>query len=157
MKDYTRPYHSSVLKDEAGIGSWCRHTASWYARRHLPNVLVLTYAELYADRGAGVDRVAAHLGVELDPEARARVIERTGMAWMKAHRDRFAAPVARFRGAGMSMLRKGGSGDGGSLVSQEHLAELDRRFAERLGALGSDFPYPAGFSADPPVADGGSE
>ena len=76
--------------DRMWWGPWPAHVAGFWelAQRH-ENVLFLHYEEMRADLPAAVDRVAALLDVQLLPEERAAVIEKSGFAWMKANEELF--------------------------------------------------------------------
>lgn len=59
------------------------HTASWWAYRHLENILFVHFADLLADLRGEVARIAAHAGIrrsdqELDAVARAVTFEAIG-------------------------------------------------------------------------------
>ncbi len=43
------------------------HIQSWWARRHLPNVLLVHHADLSTNLRKEIGRVATHLGIEVDP------------------------------------------------------------------------------------------
>lgn len=71
-------------------GAWLRNVGSWWPWRGHPRVLILRYADLKEDLGAGLDRILDFLGWSLTPMARERVLEYAGFAWMKAHDARFS-------------------------------------------------------------------
>ena len=58
-------------------------------------MLFLHYEHALEDLGAAVDRVATLLDVELEPDERAAVVEKSGYAYMKANEEVFemAAPT----------------------------------------------------------------
>lgn len=123
--------------------AWAEHTASVWAQRERPNVLVLRFDRMKEDLPAAVDAVTEFLGIDLGPEARDRVVERCGFAWMKAHEDQFGPPIMRFAGGRPRgrMLRRGATGGSSEMLSREQQARVDRLVLGQLEALGSDFPY----------------
>ncbi|MFT5681165.1 MAG: hypothetical protein ACI8RZ_002071 [Myxococcota bacterium] len=130
--------------------SWLAHTLGWWALRDEPNVLVLHFAEMKADLPGTVDQVAAFMGVSLEAEERATVIERSGLAWMKANNEKFSPVVFPFSGTRPDMIRSGKSGNAGELYSAAELASIDESYLEALDHMGSDFPYRALFTAETP-------
>jgi hypothetical protein len=133
-----------LMSDQRGLtGGWLEHTLSWWAVRDRPNVLVLTYPEMKRDLPGAVRAVAARLGVELDEAALAAVVERSGLAWMKANNERFAPARLPFIEPDYlpQMVRRGAAGGADELYSARDLAALDRAVLDRLAELGSDFPY----------------
>lgn len=122
-------------------GSWAVHTASWWALRERPNVVVLPFAHIKRDPEAAVRRVAAAMGVELDDAEVARVVALCSFESMQRSEPRFAPPRMRFtRGRG-TMVRAGKVGGSGELLTRQQQARIDRHFRAELEALGSSFPY----------------
>ncbi|MCB9700474.1 MAG: sulfotransferase domain-containing protein [Myxococcales bacterium] len=139
-----------VLEDRLVFGSWAAHTASWWGLRRRPNVLLVTFAEVTRDLEGAVRRVAEFLGVRLDDEARARVVERCSFPWMKAHDAAFRPPVPPLPGRSPAvMVRAGRVGDGARFVDAETRARLDAFFAGELRRLGCDLPYERLIAGEP--------
>jgi hypothetical protein len=86
----------TFLSNDAPIGSWARHLASGWRLRDAGNVLFLTYDGMCADLGAAVDKIAAFMGVQLTPEERAAVVERSSVRLHEEDR-------AQVRGAGRAL------------------------------------------------------
>lgn len=132
-------------------GDWPAHTAGFWRLRDRPNVLVLEFADMKRSLDEAVDGIAALLDVELTQDERAKVIERGGFEYMKAHEEQFAPPrlrllTGRERG---KMMRAGKVGRSKQMLSDEQRARIDALMLERLEQLGSDFPYRERFM--PPV------
>jgi hypothetical protein len=85
------------------FGAWYRNVASWWPHRSDENVLMLRYQDLVADLPAAVDRILPFLGWKLGPEGRARAIEYSSFAWMKANSDKFTRASA----AGPKLFKPG--------------------------------------------------
>ncbi|MCA9692719.1 MAG: sulfotransferase domain-containing protein, partial [Myxococcales bacterium] len=138
------------LADRIHFGSWAEHTASWWPLRARDNVLVITFKELLQDLEAVVRRVEAFVGVELTDEQRARVVERSGFAWMKDHDAAFRPPMEPLPGREPAvMVRTGKRGGSRGLFSPETVAALDRFFQSELRRRGSDFPYERLIAGEP--------
>ena len=78
-------------------------------------------------------------------------IERSGFAWMKAHKTRFKPPMppgTRDRDR-PDLIRRGQAGKSGELLTPEHQRAIDRFALERLRHLQSDFPYGEKFNTAP--------
>jgi hypothetical protein len=124
---------------------WPEHVAAWWAVRHEPNVLFLTYEELKADHVGSVRRIAKFMGVELTPDELAAVVEQSTFASMKAAVTKFEpgrmVPWAK-EGA---MVRRGTSGGSGELLTAEQQQRIDDHCRAELRRLGCDFPYDAVF------------
>jgi hypothetical protein len=88
---------------------WPRHVEGWWEwSESRDNVLFVHFEEMKRDLGGVVDRVAAFLGCALTPDERARVIEKSSFAYMKAHEDVFEmAPPTMFSVAGGEFMASG--------------------------------------------------
>jgi hypothetical protein len=91
--------------DRMWWGPWPEHVEGWWrAAQSHANVLFVHFEEMHADLPAVVDRVAAHVGVELSPSEREAVIGKSGFGYMKAREERFSmAPPSPFGETGTFM------------------------------------------------------
>jgi hypothetical protein len=69
-------------------GYWC-HLRSWWEQRHNPQVLLLCYEEMTKDLPGTVRTVAQFIGIPLDDELLALVVQQSSLDFMLAHKDRF--------------------------------------------------------------------
>ncbi len=131
------------LSEDCPIGSWARHTDSFWRWRDRPNVLVLTFNEMKTDIKTCTKRIADIMGVKLSPEQFARVLEQNKFSYMQAQDSKFAPPLFPLVDHSKSpkMVRSGKSGNSGELLSRAQQAAIDKYFMAELERLGSDFPY----------------
>ena len=137
----------TYLSADTALGSWARHLASGWRLRDSGNVLFLTYESMRADLPATVDKIAAFMGVTLQPDERAAVIERSTFAYMKKIGHKFDAPGAPWANSVGSMMRRGESGKSAELISAQQQRRIDDYWRRELADLGCDFPYDAEFAA----------
>lgn len=126
-----------------GFGNtWAEHTASYWALRDKPNVLVLSYTKLKQDPAHGISQICQTLGLELDEQQTAQVLERSSFSYMKNIDDKFIPVVAGSIpwARDFSMIRSGKSGNSRELLTEEQQQRIDRSIREELHRLGSDFP-----------------
>ncbi|MCL6741176.1 sulfotransferase domain-containing protein [Sphingomonas sp. RB56-2] len=115
-----------------GEGYW-RHLKSWWAVRHEPNVLLLSYADLVRDRAACIKRMADFAGIALDDVLLDLTLERTSRAYMLEHVDHFDVALlpqmaaGRMLGNDRAQVRPGTDGD--------HKSEIPASVAERIDAI----------------------
>jgi hypothetical protein len=123
------------LKDAGERPDYWRHLIGWWAQRDNPDVLVLSYEQMSADAAGTVRRLAGFCGIALDDDLLALTLERTSLAFMLEHKDRFddammrAASEARCNlppGGDSAKVRKGGVGG--------HRAELPAEIAAAIDA-----------------------
>ena len=127
------------LSDRFTFGPWAEHTASWWAYRSRPNVLVTIYHEMKRSPGASVEQIAALMGVSLTGEQLAKVIHKSSFEYMQSNEDRFVPPM--FSAGRKVMFRSGKSRFSGELIDAAQQDAIDRFTLSELQRLGSDFPY----------------
>ncbi len=100
--------------------------ATWWPRRHADNVLLLHYADLYADLEAGMRRLAEFLHLDVPDECWPQVVDRCGLDEMR-ETARIEAPGLNvsFQKGADSFFYKGGNGRGAALLPVEILHQLD--------------------------------
>lgn len=133
------------LSNDLPFGSWAEHTAGWWALRHKPNVHVLLFNELKADRVRQTGRVIDFIGVDLSAEERDQVLEKSSFAYMSRRNHTFSP---RVEGAPVvEIVRKGDTGGGKELLDAAQRAQVDAFCKAELQRLGSDFPYDEAFGS----------
>lgn len=116
-----------------GKGYW-PHLLSWWAQRDNPDVLILTYRGLTADRAGHIRRLAEFAGIPADDALVDLVLERTSLAYMLEHKDRFDDAMMRARSES-SLGLPPGADSAKVRVGGRHSGELPRALAERLDAI----------------------
>ena len=100
-------------------GSYMHHVLSWWARRHQPNVLLLTYEQMHADLPGVVRTVAEFLGVRLSEAQVATVAFHCSFDEMKRRAGDF--------------MRKGRVGDWRNYLSEEQSRRMDQWVEDHAG------------------------
>lgn len=127
------------LQELCPIGSWPAHTASWWSLRERPNVMVIPFNGLKADTEGYIDQIANFLEVELSPEARSKVIEKSSYKYMRTLNDKLS-PIVGKTGV-VDIVRKGEADGGKATLTAEMREKIDAHSRAELKRLGSDFPY----------------
>lgn len=128
-----------------GGGYW-RHLISWWEQRENPDVLLFSYEHMTADPAGHVRALAAFCGIVLDEDLLALTLERSSLAYMLAHKDRFDDAMMRKAseercnlppGSNSAKVRKGGVGGHKGELPPEIGAAMDEIWTEvvtpRLG------------------------
>ena len=122
-------------------GSWAVNTAGYWAERHRPNVLVLSFKSMKCDLRGTVVKVADFLNIRASDELVNEVCRLSSFDYMKQNDHKYAiGQVVPWRKPG-SMIRTGRQGGSSELLSLERQRQVDRHFIAELQQLGSDFPY----------------
>jgi len=122
-------------------GSWAVNAAGYWAQRHRPNVLVLSFKAMKKDLRGTVTRVASFLGMNASEALIDDVSRLSSFEYMKSIDDKFRmGKLSPFREAGV-MMRKGTQGGSSELITPAQQREIDTYFQAELRTLGSDLPY----------------
>ncbi len=122
-------------------GSWPANAAGFWAQRHRPNVLVMSYKSMKRDLEGTVRRVAAFLDIHVSDEVIGEVCEKASFQYMKAIDHKFGVGRMIHWHAPSTMMRKGRQGDSGELLTPEQQRAIDAHCIAELKRLGSDLPY----------------
>ena len=126
-----------------------KHLISWWRVRDDPNVLMFSYEGMTADPEGHIRRLAAFCALPLDDARLALTLERSSLAYMLAHKDRFDDAMMREvtetrcnlpPGSDSAKVRKGGVGG--------HKAELPAAIGAALDAKWADLVAPTTGFAD---------
>ncbi len=126
-----------------------KHLISWWDVRGEPNVLVFSYEGMTADPAGHIRRLAAFCGIQLDAGLLDLTLERSSLAYMLEHKDKFddllMREISEARcnlppGSDSAKVRKGGVGG--------HRAELPSEVAAALDAKWTELAAPATGHAD---------
>ena len=105
-------------------------------------MLLFTYRSLTDDRAGHIRRLAAFVGIPLDQALAALVLERTSLAYMLEHKDRFDDAMMRAMSesalglppdADSAKVRVGGRH--ADELSPQLVAQLEANWAERISPI----------------------
>ena len=130
---------------------WAEHLAGYWAARHEPNVLFITYEEMKRDHAGSVRKIAAFMNVDLTPDQVATVVQLSSFAGMKAVAAKFEPGRVVPWSKDSAMLRRGASGGSSELLTPQQQRYIDDYCRAELKRLGCNFPYEAAFTLAPPA------
>ena len=133
-------------------GSWAVNTAGYWAQRHRPNVLILSFKAMKRDLRGTVLQVADFLDVRVSDEVILEVCHKSSFEYMKRIDKKFHMGKLIAWGPQGVMMRKGTEGGSSELLSPERQREVDAHFIAELKRLGSDFPYEEFCDVSPELA-----
>jgi hypothetical protein len=122
-------------------GSWAENTAGYWAQRHRPNVLIVSFKSMKSDLEGAVRRVADFLDIRASEDVIARVCERSSFDYMKRVDDKFRPWKMVPWSDPVPMIRSGKRAGSSELLTPQRQREMDAHFMAELKRLGSDFPY----------------
>jgi aryl sulfotransferase len=121
-------------RDGHPFWSFWDNVASWWAIRHLPNVLVLHFADLKRDLPGQIRNIAAFLDISLDEATFQAAVRHSSFAHMKAHAERHAPNRGRYyAGGAKAFIHKGTNGRWRDVLSADDCRRYEAMAEERLG------------------------
>jgi hypothetical protein len=135
-------WYKLFLSDKFVIGgSWAANTAGYWAQRHRPNVLIVSFQSIKRDLRGTVLEVADFLDIHVTDDVIQTVCDKSSFQYMKGIDHKFhIGKIIPWRRPG-SMMRKGTQGGSSELLTPAQQREMDAHFMAELKGLGSDFPY----------------
>lgn len=133
-------YQGWITPGPQGSNYW-DHLLSWWRQRDNPNVLLLTYEHMIETPEAHVRMLADFCGLALDDDRLALTLERSSLAYMLEHKDRFADPMMRALseercgfapGSDSAKVRNGGVGGHKTELPEAIAAAIDARWGEEV-------------------------
>jgi aryl sulfotransferase len=114
-------------RDGFPLWSFWENIRTWWDIRHLPNVMLLHFADLKAAPEAKMREIAGFLDIDIPDAAWPAIIEHTSFDYMKRHADK-AAPLggALWEGGGATFINKGTNGRWRDVLSDAD----NRRYAD---------------------------
>ncbi len=132
-------FFDHFLRGRVEFGSWFQHVRGWWAHRHDPNVLFLTYEELARDLEACLRRIIGFCGFDAPPERYPDILDRCQFAFMKQHESQFDPALELNWEQGIQLklfIRNGRAGEGAVCLTEEQRARFDEEFNKPLRKLG---------------------
>lgn len=110
------------------------NVASWWAIRHLPNVLLLHFADLKADMPGQIRRIAEYLSIPIDETRWPAILEHCSFAYMKANATK-SVPLggAFWDGGAQTFIHKGVNGRWRDVLTAEDCRAYEDRALRELG------------------------
>jgi hypothetical protein len=135
-------WYRMFLSGDGMMGmSWPENAAGYWAQRHRPNVLILSFKALKRDLEGTVRRVADFLDIRVGEEVIQDVCRQSSFEYMKRIDHKFyMGKLIPWREPG-AMIRKGTQGGSSELLTPERQREVDAHCQAELKRLGCDLPY----------------
>jgi aryl sulfotransferase len=108
------------------------HVASFWERRHQPNVMLVHYNDLKADLAGEMRRIAAFLEIEVPSKSWPAVVERCTFESMQSRGDQIGHFERLFDGGAKSFIFKGTNGRWRDVLTAEEIENYQSRVAELL-------------------------
>ncbi len=120
--------------DGAPLWSFWENIRSWWEIRHLPNVLLVHFADLKAAPAAMIRDIAAFLEMEVASDTWPRILDHCSFDYMKLHAEQ-VVPLggAPWEGGAGSFINKGTNGRWRDALTAADVARYQEIALEQLG------------------------
>jgi aryl sulfotransferase len=119
---------------ETGKPRWdfWENTDSWWKARHLPNVLLIHFADLTKNKAGEAERIAGFLGCPWNPSVQDRVLDYSSLDYMKSLESvgKFGSTDKAPNKAGF--IHKGTNGRWKDLLTEKQLERYQEIIAKKL-------------------------
>jgi len=116
------------MDGEVECGSYFDWVLSWWPRRNLDNVLVVTYEDMKNDPKKEITKIAKFIGVDTNDELIDQTVEKSSFSAMKTAAD--ATDPKRHN------MRKGVVGDWTNHLSNEQNTRIEKLYHEKFDGTG---------------------
>jgi len=133
-EDVVQYYREWLERDGHPFWPFFENVRSWWEVRHLPNVMLLHFADLKRDLPGGIKRIAAFLDIEIDEARFPDIVEHCSFDYMKRNATA-AVPLggAFWDGGAETFIHKGTNGRWRDLLSAEDCARYEEKARAELG------------------------
>lgn len=109
------------------------HVQSWWAFRHLPNILFVHFNNLLADLDGQMRRIAAYLDIPVHEATWPALVDKLKFKSMKANADKVVPSSGGFLfGGAKQFLHKGTNGRWRDILTVDELAQYDETVKKQL-------------------------
>ncbi len=127
-------FHDWLEKDGYPFWSFWENVKSWWKIRHLPNVLLIHFAELKKDMPSQIRRIAEFLEIAIDEAKWNAILEHCSFAYMKQNAPKSVPHGGAFwDGGAQTFIHKGTNGRWRDTLTTQESQKYERVAREQLG------------------------
>lgn len=129
-------FHDWLEQDGYPFWSFWENVRSWWEIRHLPNVLLLNFAELKQDLPKQIQRIAEFLEIPIDESKWETILEHCSFDYMKQHASQ-STPLGGivWEGGAETFIYKGTNGRWRDILTAEESQRYEQIAREQLGEV----------------------
>lgn len=132
--DIRQYWHDWMEKDGHPFWPFWDNVRSWWAIRHLPNVMFVHFSALKRDMPGQMRRIAAFLGAPVKESQWDAMLEQCSFDWMKRNATKSVPLGGAFWDAGAEVfINKGVNGRWKDTLSADEVAQYEARAVQELG------------------------
>ncbi|HEY9826636.1 MAG TPA: sulfotransferase domain-containing protein [Stenomitos sp.] len=127
-------FRTWLEQDGYPFWSYWENVRSWWEIRHLPNVMLLHYANLKTDMPTQIRQIAAFLDMPIDETQWPQILEHCSFNYMKQHAEQ-SVPLGGifWEGGAQTFVHKGTNNRWKDVLSAEDIAQYTTTAVHNLG------------------------
>jgi hypothetical protein len=122
LKAYVNPENDINNLWDRKLEDWFRYNTQWIANPANLSILYLHYEDLVQDKPGTIHRIAQFADIPLTEDITVRATERTTIAYMKAHKEKFGEQPENWK-VYDNFIRKGEIGEGKTTLTPQQLEQ----------------------------------
>lgn len=132
--DIVQYFREWLDKDGYPFWSFWENVRTWWSIRHLPNVMLVHFAQLKENMPREIEKIANFLEIEIDEEKWGTILEHCSFDYMKKNPGK-TVPLggAVWNGGSETFINKGTNGRWKDLLTTEDNERYERMAVEQLG------------------------
>jgi len=132
--DIVQYFREWLDKDGYPFWSFWENVRTWWSIRHLPNVMLVHFAQLKENMPREIEKIANFLEIEIDEEKWGTILEHCSFDYMKKNPGK-TVPLggAVWNGGSETFINKGTNGRWKDLLTIEDNESYERMAVEQLG------------------------
>jgi aryl sulfotransferase len=130
IRDY---FNEWLDRDGYPFWSFWDSVRSWWSIRHLPNFLLVHFADLKADMPGEIRRIADFLDITIDEAHWPAILEHCSFDYMKNNGDKMVPPEF-WNGGGRTFINKGTNGNWRETLTAGDIRRYEETARRELGA-----------------------
>lgn len=132
--DIRQYFRDWIERDGHPFWPFWENVRTWWAIRHLPNVMMVHFTDLKRDMGLQMRKIAAFLEIPIDEAKWARILEYCAFDWMKENATKSVPLGGAFWDAGAQVfIHKGVNGRWKDTLTAEESTAYEARAVAELG------------------------
>ena len=127
-------FHDWLDKDGYPFWSFWEHVRSWWEIKHLPNVLLVHFANLKQDLPGEIRRIAEFLEIDVKEDHWDSILQHCSFNYMKQNATKIVANGGNYlNGGAQTFLHKGTNGRWRDMLTAEEIEKYEQMAEKQLG------------------------
>lgn len=130
--DIRLAFHEWLDRDAYPNWPFWSHVQGWFDARHLPNMMLVHFADLKANLRGQIEKIAEFLDIGVEDATWPAILEHCSLEYTRMVADRQERMHHIFKGGGKTFINKGTNGRWRDVLTSEDIARYEAEAARHL-------------------------